>query len=283
MAIDKAKLIEDFVRLGVKNGDVVLIRAGLGEVGRMENKANTFIDALLDVIGPEGTVVSLAFTNSYFIKKPPKDDYFHVGKKSYAGALPNTMLSYSDSYRSKHPTCSYVAIGRNAEYITSDHDYSSPAYEPIRKIIELEGKCVLVGCVESSPGFTTTHLAEQDLGMLKLNILPALNRVYFKDDKGGLKIFKRTDPGLCSSSFYKFYSYYVRSGVLSTGFVGKAYSIAAPAKEAYEIDMSILKKDRKFNVCGNPDCMTCNAKRWDRIHHLPFFLFKKILRKIYKF
>lgn len=272
----------DFKKLGVEEGDTILIRASLGTVGRMDSKANTFIDALLSVVGKEGTIVSLAFTNSYFIRKANPSDAFDRNKKSYAGALPNAMLDYSNSFRSKHPTCSYVAIGKNAEFITSEHDENSPAYEPIRKIIELKGKCILVGCVDNSPGFTTTHLAEQDLGMLKLNVFPTLNTVYYRNDKDELNLFRRKDPGLCSNSFYKFYAHYIKNKILDTGYVGNAYSIIAPAKEAYDIDLSVLSNNKKFNVCGNKDCFVCNAGRWDRVHRAPFYILKRIINKFKK-
>ena len=72
--------------------------------------------------------------------------------------------------------CSYVAIGKKAQLITQSHNADSPAYDPVRKIVEANEKCILVGCVGTSPGFTTTHLAEADLGYLKkLPILPWLN------------------------------------------------------------------------------------------------------------
>lgn len=279
--ITQKQITEELLTLGLVKGDVVLVRAALGAIGRIDGGANTFISALLDVVGSDGTIVSLAFTGGAFILKAKKEDAFTINKKSYAGALPNAMIAYPDSKRSTHPMCSYVAIGRDAIEITKDHDESSPAYEPIRKIIELNGKCVLVGCVGNSPGFTTTHLAEYDLGYLKkLPIFPWLNSTYYIDKNGNEKLFIRKDPGLCSNSFYKFYALYVKEGVLKTGRIGKAYSILGSAKDCYQIDLQTLSKNSKFNICGSPDCMTCNARRWDRIHHAPIYIFRRIINRI---
>lgn len=279
--ISKAELIRDFQNLGIQSGDVVLIRASLGAVGKISGGAEAFVDALSDVVGTDGTIVSLAFTDSSFIKNPKIEDAFDLKKKSYAGALPNTMISRTGALRSRHPTCSYVAIGKHARYIIEDHDEHSPAYEPIRKIVELNGKNVLVGCVAASPGFTTTHLAESDLGHLKtLPVFPWLKKTYYYDKSGNLKLFLRKDPGLCSNSFYKFYSLYVKNGILKTGHIGGAYSIIAPAKECFEIERQTLSSDKKFNICGSKDCWTCNAGRWDRIHHAPMFIFRKLFKKL---
>ncbi|HGF7535136.1 TPA: AAC(3) family N-acetyltransferase [Vibrio cholerae] len=278
---NKLSLISAFKELGIKKGDVLLIRAGLGSVGRIEGGASTFVEALIEAVGEEGTVFSLAFTSgAAFIKKPKVEEAFDIKKKSYAGALPNAMLKHPAAYRSKHPMCSYIAIGKHAEYLIQNHDHESGAYEPVRKVIELGGKCVLVGCVKDSPGFTTTHLAEADLGMLKLNIFRKLISVYYKTDDGDLAIFKRTDPGLCSNSFYKFYAHYVSEGILHTGRIGKAYSIVASAAETYEIDKKILSKNKKFNICGSPDCFVCNAGRWDRLQYMPSYILRRILKKI---
>ena len=280
--ISKTDLINDFIKLGIQSGDVVLIRASLGAVGKIVGGAEAFIEALSDVVGDEGTVVSLAFTDSSFIKKPKTEDAFDLKKKSYAGALPNTMISRSNALRSRHPTCSYVAIGKHAKYITENHDENSPAYEPVRKIVELNGKNMLVGCVGSSPGFTTTHLAESDLGHLKnLPVFPWLKKTYYYDKNDDLKIFSRKDPGLCSNSFYKFYSLYVKNQILKTGHVGDAYSIIAPAKECFEIEIKMLGIDKRFNICDSKECWTCNAGRWDRIHHAPLFIFRKLFNKLH--
>uniref|UniRef100_A0A3B0LX20 Aminoglycoside N(3)-acetyltransferase n=1 Tax=Arsenophonus endosymbiont of Trialeurodes vaporariorum TaxID=235567 RepID=A0A3B0LX20_9GAMM len=280
--LTKSVIVEQLYNLGIGKNDVVLIRADLVNIGRIEGGASGFIDALLDKVGEGGTIISLAFTKGcLFIKKPKIENAFEISKKSYAGALPNAMLRHPNALRSKHLMCSYVAIGKYASYLTADHDENYPAYEPIRKLIDLEGKCVLIGCVKSSPGFTTTHLIESDLGLLKLNVFPSLNRVYYKSAAEEYKIFKRKDPGLCSNSYYKFYSNYVNEGILQTGRIGKAYSIIVPAKESYRIEKQILALDYKFNICDSPDCFVCNIMRWDRLHKIPLFVVRKIIKKLF--
>lgn len=272
-------LIASFREMGIVEGDTILIRAGLGAVGRIDGGARAFIAALLSAVGPEGTIVSLAFTDTAFIRKPDPENRFHAKKKSYAGALPNAMIEYEGAERSRHPMCSYVAIGKHAPLLTQNHGPESPAYEPIRVLVELKGKCMLVGCVQSSPGFTTTHLAETDLGLSKRIIFPWLNSTYYEDEQGQLKLFRRRDPGMCSSSFFKMYGHYVAGGLLRTGMVGSAYSIIGPAAECYQVDRSVLLADPKFTICDSRTCITCNALRWDRLHRVPLFAFNMIKKK----
>ena len=277
--VNKNIIINDLVSIGLKEGDIVLVRADLSKVGRLEEKnKNVYLESILEVIGVSGTLVGLAFTKDYMFRI--NQDYIFDGtNNSYIGAFANLMLTHDKSKRSTHPTNSYVAIGRYADAITSNHTEKSGAYEPIRKLIELNGKMLLIGCVNSSPGFTTTHLVEIDLGLYKRIIFPTINRVLFKKDNK-IKLFKRKDLGACSASYMNMYAHYIKNESLYTGFIGNAFSILISAKDAYDIDLSIAKNNPKFNICDNDKCFMCNTRRWDRLHKAPLYWIKLILHYI---
>src|SRR5664280_984846 len=177
--LTREALAEQMRLFGLRTGDVVLIRASLKPVGRLEGGAATFLQALLDVVEPEGTVVSLAFTAASFLKPARKSQPFTPTTRTNAGALPQAMLDHPRSFRSTHPTCSFVAIGRQAEEIIEGHGPHAGAYEPVRRAMTLRGKGLLVGCVKSSPGFTTAHVAEHDLGLHRRVIAPWLTSIYY--------------------------------------------------------------------------------------------------------
>ena len=278
-SIEKLKC--DLENIGVKKGDTLLIRADLGSIGKLETKKRVdYINFMLETIGEDGTIVGLSFTSGFFIKKN-KNIIFDGTNKSYTGAFANTMLKFSSAIRSAHPTNSYVAIGKNAKYILRNHDETSGAYEPIRKIIELNGKMILIGCVESSPGFTTTHLAEVDLDLHKRIIFPTLNGVYYKKGEE-VKLFKRTDLGSCSSTFYKFYGYYVKNELLQQGYVGNAYSVMIDAKKAFNLDKEVLSNNPKITLCNNSSCMLCRARRWDNLIDMPIFILTKVIPGLFR-
>ena len=276
------KLKNDLDNIGIKSGDTVLVRADLGSIGKLKSRIREdYINFLLEVVGDSGTIVGLSFTSSFFIKENKKN-IFDGTNKSYTGAFANAMLKHSRAIRSKHPTNSYVAIGKNAKYIVDSHDENSGAYEPIRKIMKLNGKMILIGCVQSSPGFTTTHLAEVDLGLHKNILFPTLNGTFYKKNNE-IKLFKRKDLGSCSSTFYKFYGYYIRNELLQQGYIGNAYSVMIDANKAYEIEYSILSKNPKITICSNQECFLCRARRRDNlIDLLPYVVrfFPKIINKL---
>lgn len=274
--INKNIIISNLKSLGINKGDTLFIRADLSKIGRLEEKnKKIYVEAILEAIGEEGTLVGLSFTKDFLIK-PNKDYIFDGSNSSYVGSFSNIMLSHEKSIRSSHPTNSYVAIGKNAEFITKNHDETSGAYDPIRKIIELNSKMLLIGCADSSPGFTTTHLAEIDLGLHKRIIFPFFNKVFYRKNNK-VKLFKRKDLGGCSSSYKKLYSEYISNEILFSGYIGNAYTLLTSAKDAYQIDYKIGLSNNKFNICESDNCFMCNARRWDRVYKQPSYWLRFIV------
>jgi aminoglycoside N3'-acetyltransferase len=139
---------------------------------------------------------------------------------------------------------------------------------------------MLIGCVVSSPGLTTAHLAETDLGLHNRIILPKLSNCYYKNDDGVISLFRRNDIGGCSYTFQKFYAHYLLNNILQQGYIGNAHSIVVDAEKAYVIEKEILRKNPKYNICDRPDCFLCRARRWDNLKDILFFLIKKIYQKL---
>lgn len=276
------RLHEDLSAIGLENGDRVLVRASVRAIGVADQPAQKLLQALLDAVGEDGTLLSLSYTP--FVRtpfgRPPNEMVFHERAPTYAGALPQLMLDDPRSLRSRHPTCSVVAIGKDAAKFVDGHDHSAAAYLPIQRLVDCNGKMLLIGCVSSSPGFTTAHLAEQSLGMGWRYIWPSANKCYFLTDDNKKAIFRRPDPGFCSQSFTKFYSLYVSEQVLRAGFVGGAYSIQVPAQKAFQIESAALKKNPKFNVCDDANCRLCNTQRWDRLHRVAIFFGQRLVRRL---
>lgn len=278
-SVTRSDVVAGLSALGIASGDTVLVRGALGQIGRLEGGARTVVEALLEQVGEEGTIVSLAFTETAFIRKPDPAKPFTPDTPTYAGALPKAMLAHPHHFRSRHPNCSFVAIGHHAEQIVAGHGADDGAYEPVRKLIDLDGKGLLIGCVQSSPGFTTAHLAEADLRLYRRVVLPRLNSVYYRDEDGQTKLFKRSDHGLCSQGFSRFYEHYVEQGLLKSGSVGAAYSIVVPLREAFAVEYKLLAADPRFAICDNVECVMCNVRRWDRLHHAPGWLVRRILNR----
>ena len=62
--ITKQRLIDDFKKIGLKNGDSVLVHSSMSKIGYVEGGVKTILDALFDTIGETGTLLFPAFPAS---------------------------------------------------------------------------------------------------------------------------------------------------------------------------------------------------------------------------
>jgi len=267
-------IASDLRILGLRNGDTVLVRCAARAITVSPGSPVTALfDGIMETIGPSGTLVALAFTPDFYFwqKKQAAQFPFHPGAKSGTGAFPQFLLDHPSSVRSRHPTNSFVALGPNAREITGGHDENATAFYPIKKLIELGGKLLLVGCVESSPGLSTVHRVQEDLGLADKTLM-SRKRICAVQDGDQIHWFERRDISGCSAGFGKFYSHYQAAGILKSGSVGGAYSILADAAAAYKVERAILEKDPTFAFCDDPLCTSCGLRTYSPARMTRFFL-----------
>jgi len=95
--------------LGVRPGELALVHSSLKAFGRVENGADTVIDALLEVLGPEGTLVLPTFTLSF---QPLEKIIFDtVNSKSEVGIITEVFRRRPGVLRSTHLVHSVAASG----------------------------------------------------------------------------------------------------------------------------------------------------------------------------
>ncbi len=265
MVYTKNDIIMDLQVLGLKKGDICVVRSALKEIGPIVDKRSTIIlDALLDVVGPQGTIVTLTFTKHYPLPIDPinSQEIFTPNSEPYSGGLPKECLSRPESKRSKHPVTSFCAIGKNSDFILQNHDEKESCYEPIGKIIEKNGKMLLIGAVNSVPGFTTVHWAQWLLGYSKQSKHKGKYGAYYYDEGGYKKLYIRNDFGGCSKGYGKFYKYYDKAGILNRGRIGNAESLLIGLKSALAIEIPLMKASPRFSLCDDPYCQSCRTS-WE--------------------
>ena len=59
------RLAEDFRRMGIKEGDALMVHSSLKSIGWVEGGADTVIDAILSVIGEEGVLFVPTLTATF--------------------------------------------------------------------------------------------------------------------------------------------------------------------------------------------------------------------------
>ena len=115
-------------------------------------------------------------------------------------------------------TLPILCCGRSkSSYYLQGHDYQAEAYEPVRKAISNNTKLLVFGCLCTSPGFTTTHVAEIDTGISKRMIAlvgmckPLGNKT---------KVFRRKHGSCCSKAYSNYYANYIEENLLRTSRFG---------------------------------------------------------------
>lgn len=290
--ITKDRLVADLRNLGVRPGDLLNIKVSLKSVGYVGGGPKTLIDALMDVIGPEGTIVSDSFVRVYPLPLS-KEDAKKISDRwtpTYAGAVASAMIKYPNAFRGLHPAQKFVAIGAMAEELTQNHTPDSYAYDVLRVMCEMGGRNLKLGTDEKVVGVGTTHVAIGALGFHQKRPRAGVN---YRNEKGEIVTFERNWSGACAKGLINFIPLYREAGaVLSEGKVGCAESKITDMRKTLDVELEILSKDPTFFFCDDPACVACRLT-WDfstgsrlsvRCHQLirrnPRGYIKAVLRRI---
>ena len=173
----KSDIIHALKSVGLQRGDSVMVHTSLGKIGYVCGGAQTVIEALIETVGEDGTIMMP--TQSWKNLDPEigvhpdadKADWDGIRENWPAydkaitptntmGAVAEMFRSWPGTVRSDHPARSVAAWGKNAEYLTKNHDISDIFGDrsPIGKLYELDGKVLLIG-VDYNKN-TSIHLAD---------------------------------------------------------------------------------------------------------------------------
>lgn len=276
----KEDIIKDLINIGVKNGDLLNVKCSMKSIGNIDGGARTLIDALIEVVGQEGTIVTDSFIRMHKENVAKKKPLSNEKSPSYCGALANEMIKYPGSFRSNHPVQKFAAIGALAQMLTEEHTADSYAYDVLRVMCMKGGKNLKIGTDEKVPGVGTTHVA---IGIMGFKQLRPVSGVYYSDKNKENKFFKINWAGICGDGLIKFIPHYFNNGaVISEGKVGNAEAKITDMMKTLQIELELLKEDPTFFMCKNEDCVECQLT-WEfskRNRYILFFQY--ILRNKFR-
>ncbi len=146
----------------IPDGAAVLMHSSLKRLGIIDGGPDAVIDALMDALGPEGTLLVPTLTGHEALSahNPPHIDL--RTEPCWTGIIPETLRRRDDAVRSIHPTHSCAAIGARAEALTRDH-YISPTpcgiTSPYFRVALDGGYIAMLGCTLDT--CTTFHTIEE--------------------------------------------------------------------------------------------------------------------------
>jgi aminoglycoside 3-N-acetyltransferase len=159
--VTKSQLVTDLTALGVCTGQVVMLHASVKAVGWIVGGPDVIIDALLDVLGPAGTLMmyvgweediedfdcwSPERQAAYVAECPPFDPATSRAHRKWS-VLTEYLRTRAGAYRSGNPGASVAAIGSRAQWLTEGHplQFGYGPGSPLAKLCEANGKVLLLG------------------------------------------------------------------------------------------------------------------------------------------
>jgi aminoglycoside 3-N-acetyltransferase len=158
----QADLVEDFRRLGVAEGDVVMVHASIRAVGEVAGGPDEIHLAIKDAITPAGTLVMYASCPRYYeevgrgnltpeeeteiLEKLPPFDAELARSAQDNGALVELFRTWPGSRVNNH-IARFVAWGKQAEFLFSEQpwDFAFGRGSVFERFTELDGKILLLG------------------------------------------------------------------------------------------------------------------------------------------
>lgn len=261
--LTRASLRCDLERLGVTPGDSIMIHAAMSRLGRLLNGPDALIDAALDAVGPNGTLLAYTDWDARYEELldsrgrvapqwrehvPPFDPARSRAIRDN-GVLPEFLRTRPGARRSGNPGASIAALGAKADWFTADHplDYGYGEDSPLAKLVAAGGKVLMLGAPLDT--MTLLHHAEH-LAQIPGKRIKRCEVPFASADGAVWRMveeFDTSDPvvaGLADDYFATIVSDFVASGESSEGDVGNARSLLVDAAAITAFAVSWLERRR---------------------------------------
>lgn len=241
-AISRKQIGASLRALGLKSSDILFVHSSLSSIGYVDGGAQTVVDALLDVLGPKGTLVVPTFTDFH---KVATDSVFDpVRDPSDMGKISEAARTRPEALRSIHLKESMAAIGPRADEITAVQGASCWSGEgPFWKLYYLDARIMLLGVPYLRSTFF--HVIEQHVQTPYRYFDDVEARVREPDgtERPLLTRTFRPKPGFPGNDFNKFGAILEGRGLVSVGAVGNAMARLFSAREAMEVGIEEYRDD----------------------------------------
>jgi aminoglycoside N3'-acetyltransferase len=219
--------------LGVKKGGVLLVHTSFRAVRPIEGGPLGLIEALCNVLGPDGTLVMPAWTGN-------ADEPFDLASTPASpdlGVVPDTFWRLPGVIRSNHPFA-FAATGPQAAWITSG-PFPIPPHSlesPVGHVYELDGQVLLLGVGHDADA--TLHLAELLAGVP----YRLMKYCTLLQDGHPVRIDYGENDHCCAR--FTFADEWLRErGLQSEGRVGHAHARLARARDVVGVALEHLSHD----------------------------------------
>src|SRR5262245_37186187 len=136
-----------------------MVHTRMSALGWVVGGSETVVRALLDALGPEGTLMAYAswadhvytledrpseYREAYLAEPPIWDPATGEVDPDY-GRIPERVRTWPGTLRSAHPEASVVALGPQAAWLTTPHEDGYGAGSPFARLVEAGGDVLMLG------------------------------------------------------------------------------------------------------------------------------------------
>jgi aminoglycoside 3-N-acetyltransferase len=259
----KQRITDDLFDLGITAGDTLLVHASMRAVGPVEGGADTVIETLLDLVGPDGTLMAPFFNPANRLRadsdpvnfagpeEPFREDTADV---STVGILAQRLGSRTGARRGAHPSLSFAAVGHNAAFLTENAPFHYPfgTNGPLARLHQLNGRILLLGVGHTVN--SSIHLAEvwADAPYARRKCAVRTGEETWVEMEGSPE---------CSAGFARIEPILRQARIVKSGYVGNASSQVMRAQFVVSMAMEMLRGRPDCLLCENPACEHCALAR----------------------
>jgi aminoglycoside 3-N-acetyltransferase len=175
MLVTRSLLARDLAELGLRPGGAAMVHCRMSALGHVVGGAETVVRALLDVLGPEGTLMVYTgwqdeppddldaldeeMRQAYLEEHPAYDPRVALSRRDH-GRVAEALRTWPGSRHSGHPEAGVAATGPLATTLTAGHPYDDAygAGTPYARLVELGGQVAVLGAPLDT--LTIVHHAE---------------------------------------------------------------------------------------------------------------------------
>jgi aminoglycoside 3-N-acetyltransferase IV len=250
--VSRIELVDQLQTLGVEPGAALLVHTSFRSIGPIEGGAEGLIQALLDAIGPQGTLVMPSWSGD-------RDELFDPVRSASApdlGIVPDVFWRLPGVRRSLHPHA-FAAVGPHAGLVLRDPLPLPPhsPRSPVGRVRDLDGQVLLLGVNHDAN--TTVHLAELE------GDVPYRVPKHCTVAMDGTKVrIEYGENDHCCRRFVLVDDWLRREGLQKQGPVGHGTARLARSRDIVEVVMRELRRDRLTFLHGADErCADCEEAR----------------------
>lgn len=250
--ITQKEIISGLQKLNITSGMGVMVHSSLKSFGFVEGGAQTVINALMEIITPQGTILMPTFNHGAPFEEGGTG-YFDPGETSTTnGAIPDRFWRLPDVRRSLDPTHAFAAWGKNSRRYTEFHHrtLTMGSQSPLGLLCADDGYGLLLGVGYGSNTFH--HVVEMSTGAPCLGQRTEAYPVVLPD---GRRVQGRTwgwREASCPLTDHVAYQHEMEKRHQTT-WIGSSRVILFRLKDCFEVIANMLQKGKD----GCPPCSGC--------------------------